>query len=151
MDDRSFDATMGDIFILSHSFIKSIPSWFLNKISLSLVKGFVKMSASQSLVGTNCRSIVSFWTWSLIKWFLISICFALECNAGFFERLMEIYYHSRWELYSHRCCSPQAGSLSKGVEHNNLQLTCIPASKLDNTVEPCFWHIHVTNFPPMKW
>jgi len=52
--------------------------------------GFVKISASWSLVSTYSKDTSFFSTWSLRKWCRISICLVRECKTGFFVRLMAL-------------------------------------------------------------
>jgi hypothetical protein len=58
-------------------------------------RGFVKMSASWSWVGTWLNTMVLFSTLSLKKWYLTSICLVLEWSTGFFATLMALVLSQR--------------------------------------------------------
>jgi len=72
--------------------------------------GFVNMSVSWFFESINWIITSPLWTWSLIKWCRISMCFALEWRIGFFARLIAlvlshlISVHESLILKSLGCC-----------------------------------------------
>ena len=70
--------------------ILHMPSSHLMKVNFSSDKGFVKMSANYLFVSIKCNSILFFITSSLRKWYLISICFILECWIRFLDKFITL-------------------------------------------------------------
>jgi len=71
-------------------FMSNMPSSVLSLLNLSPANGFVNKSANWFSVLTNWISQSLFWTWSRMKWCLISIWFVLKCCIGFLVKLMAL-------------------------------------------------------------
>ena len=67
-----------------------MPSSVLSLLNLSLANGLVNKTTNWCPVLTNWISQSPFWTWSWMKWCLISICLVLECCIGFLVKLMAL-------------------------------------------------------------
>jgi len=67
--------------------ISKMPSSVLSLLNLSLANGFLNKFANWFSVLTNLISQSPFWTWSRMKWCLISICLVLECCIRFLVKL----------------------------------------------------------------
>ena len=63
----------------------NIPSSQTNLEKVGSSSGLVKMSAIWLADGTKSSTTVPFMTCSLIKWYLMSMCFVLECCTGLLE------------------------------------------------------------------
>ena len=70
--------------------MSNMPSSILSLLNLYLANGFINKSANWFSVLTNLISQSPFWTWSQMKWCLISICFALECCIGFLVKFITL-------------------------------------------------------------
>jgi len=71
-------------------FMYNMPSSILGLLNLSLANGFMNKSTNWFLVLRNWISQSSIWTWSQMKWCLISMCLVLECYIGFLVKLMAL-------------------------------------------------------------
>ena len=60
----------------------------LNFAKFSYFKGLVKTSATWSLVLQYTSSNLPLLTWSLRKWYLVSMCLLFPWEIGFFDKLM---------------------------------------------------------------
>jgi hypothetical protein len=79
---------------------KMTPSSPHKRANVVWSKGLVRISESCFFVGTWMRSMFPFWTLSLRKWYLTSICLVLEWSTGFLATLMAfVLSHKRgtWE------------------------------------------------------
>ena len=77
-------------FTQAHQSTQIMPMDILRVLNLSLSKGLVNKSASWFLVGICSRVTIECSTRSLMKWYLISMCFVCECWTGFLEMLMAL-------------------------------------------------------------
>jgi hypothetical protein len=75
--------------------IKHTPSSPRKRVKVAWSRGFVKMSASWSFVGTWIKAIFPFSTLSLRKSYLTSMCLVLGWSTGFFATLMALVL-SHW-------------------------------------------------------
>jgi hypothetical protein len=82
---------------------KHTPSSPRKRVKVAWSRSLVKMSASWSCVGTWIKAIFPFYTLSLRKWYLTSMCLVLEWSTGWYT-----------PHQSHSWCM-----WSKGAERNN--------------------------------
>jgi hypothetical protein len=75
--------------------IKHTPSSPRKRVKVVWSRGWVKVSASWSCVGTWIKAIFPFSMLSLTKWYLTSMCLVLEWSTGFFATLMALVL-SHW-------------------------------------------------------
>jgi hypothetical protein len=75
--------------------IKHTPSSPRKRVKVAWSRGLVKISSSWSCVGTWIKAIFPFFTLSLRKWYLTSMCLVLEWRTGLFAKLMALVL-SHW-------------------------------------------------------
>ena len=68
--------------------VKITPSLWWRYSKASRGSSFVKMSSTCSFAPTYSTLMFFYATYSRRKWYLIGMCFVLECITGFFEILM---------------------------------------------------------------
>jgi hypothetical protein len=75
--------------------IKHTPSSPRKCVKVTWSRGLVKISTNWSCVGTWIKAIFPFFTLSLRKWYLTSMCFVLEWSSRLFVMLMALVL-SHW-------------------------------------------------------
>ena len=110
--------------------------------------GFVKISASWSLVSTYSKDTTFFSTWSLRKWCRISMCLVLECKTWFFVRLIALVLshligtQPSFKSYSRSCC------LVHKIWEQQLPAATYSASAVERATLCCFLLCHeIKQFP----
>ena len=114
----------------------NIPSLEIRKLNLFSSKGLVNRSANWNSVFTKYNSMVPHFTWSLIKWYRISMCLVLECWTGSQEIAMALSSHSRSGFY----CSENQSLL---VESASIVLAKEIYNRFERTKEKIK--------PPQEW
>jgi hypothetical protein len=98
--------------------IKHTPSSPRKRVKVAWSRGLVKISASWPCVGTWIKAIFPFSTLSLRKWYLTSMCLALEWSTSLQHLWHWCYHievgHGYTPHQSHSWCMK-----SKGAESNN--------------------------------
>ena len=86
-------------------------------------KGLVKISKIWSLVPIYSNWIVPYSTWSLMKWYRMSICLLLECWTGFLLRSIALWL-SQSTLTGNFTLTP------KSTNCLNIHITCVHAAQV---------------------
>ena len=126
------------------------PNSLLIAKKFSLGRGFVKISTNWFFVSTNSNMQSPFWTWSLKKWWFISICFVLECRIGFLDKLIALVYHTEWEYDQVLIHSQKVVVSSKVFVHNNFQQKYILPQQWIRQHYFVFLLYHDTRAEPIK-
>ena len=105
-------------------------SSFLNLQNRDSSKGLVNISAYWSSVQIPSILISPLFTWSLRKWWRISICLVLECWTGLVAIFTHFHYHTTREFHqiSHHSQEEFASSIT--IVHNNFRPKYIPLRRL---------------------
>jgi hypothetical protein len=131
--------------------IKHTPSSPRKHVKVAWSRGFVKISASWSCVGTWIKAIFPFSTLSLRKWCLTSMCLVLEWRTGFFATLIALVL-SHWSgtsIYS----SPKSLMvyvIQKSWEQQ-LAAATYSASVVDWATLDCLGEDQDTKVDPKNW
>lgn len=78
--------------------VETTPSFCLRYSNASMGRVLANMSATCSLDGTYSNLTFYSSTFSHKKWYLIGMCFVLECITGFFEILMALVLSHSMEM-----------------------------------------------------
>jgi hypothetical protein len=127
------------------------PKFPRKRTNVAWSRGFVKMSASWSWVGTWLNTMVPFYTLSLKKWYLTSMCLVLEWSTRFFATLMELVQSQRSGIWVHSSTK----SLKVYEIHNSweqqLAAATYSVSVVDWATLDCLREDHETNEDPRNW
>jgi len=124
---------------------------FLNLQNLFSSSGFVKMSASWSLVTMLSMLISPFCWWSLMKWFLMLMCLVLECWTGFCVILIALSLsHSKGTFLN---LIPKSSKIAFIQSNCAQQLPALmySASAVDSATLFCLFDDHETRDLPSNW
>jgi len=126
-------------------------SSLLKAQNLDSSRGLVKISASCLSVLTCCKTISPLASWSLKKWWRISMCFVRECCTGLFASLIALSLSqnrgtaSKWQPKSlnvcliHKSCAQHAPAATYS------------ASAVDKATKFCFLELQATKDRPRNW
>ena len=126
-------------------------SSLLKAQNLDSSRGLVKISASCPSVLTCYKAISPLASWSLKKWWRISMCFVRECCTGLFANLIALSLSqnrgiaSKWQPKSLNVCL-----IHKSCAQNAPALT-YSASTVDKATEFYFLELQATNDRPRNW
>ena len=116
-----------------------------------MLRGFVNRSANWFLELTNWITQSPLFTWSLMKWWRISICFVLECCIGFLVRIIALVLSQCkgiWERDSPKslnCC------LIHKLWAQQLLAAMYLGSAVDNATHACFLLCQKIRLDPSRW
>ena len=119
-------------------------------VNWSTPRGLVKISASWCWVGTNCTLTSFFWTWSLMKWCLTSMCFVLVCWTGFLARLMVLVLSQRMGASGNSKPRSLSWFFSHSTWAQQLAAAMYSASVDDKDTQVYFLLAQETRQPPRK-
>jgi len=128
-----------------------MPSSFLRKLNLSLLRGLVNISASCFSKATSWITQSPLFTWSHIKWWCISMCLVLDCCTGFFVKFIALVLSQSNHILesvkpkSLSCC------LIQKLWAQQLPATMYSASAVDKATHACFLLCHDIKLDPSRW
>ena len=120
------------------------PIFYLRASNLSIGKGFVNISTSWFLEEQwTSNTSLDCWT-SLIKWYLILICFVRPWNTGFFK-IDTAEMLSRIMLVASTCSYPKSFSifLNHKAWFTTNTATMYSVSTVDWAMVSCFFELQV--------
>ena len=115
-----------------------MPSSFLMKNNLSLARGLVKMSSSWCSLSINSMQQSPFDIWSLRKWYIISICLALEFMIGFLDRLIALVLSHFKEMWLRITPKSLSCYFIQRLWSQQLPAAIYSAYVVDNATQACF-------------
>jgi hypothetical protein len=121
------------------------------RVKVAWTRGFVKISASWSCVGTWIKVIFRFSTLSLRKWYLTSMCLVLEWSTGFFAMLMAqvlSHWSGTWAYSSPK--SLMVYMIQRSWEQQ-LAAAIYSASRVDWATLDCLREDQDTKEYPKNW
>ena len=128
-----------------------IPNSFMRKLNLTLLRDFVNKSANWFSELTNWITQSPLFTWSLIKWWHISMCLVLECCTGFFVKLIALVLsHNKgiWERLKPKsvsCC------LIHKLWAQQLPTAMYFTYTVDSATHACFLLCQDIKLDPRRW
>ena len=122
-----------------------MPSSVLRKLNLSLLSGLVNKSTNYFLETTNWTSQSPLLTWSLIKWWRISICLVLECYTGFFVKFIALVLSQRKRILDRFIPKSLSCCLIQRLCAQQLPASIYSASVVNNVEQVCFLLCHKLN------
>jgi len=143
------------LWVLNTSRFYSIKDVIFNLVRINsnrlFSNDFVNMFASWFSESMNWIITSPFWTWSLIKWCWISICFALECIIGFFVRFMALVLSHL--ILVHDSSIPKSLSCCRihKIWEQQLPRATYFSSAVERATVLCFLENYDTNLLPSIW
>ena len=128
-----------------------MPNSFLKKKNLSFGRGFVNISASCNFVSMNFTSQSPLFTWSLMKWWRISMCLVLECWIWFLVRFIALVLSQ--SRGTSLIFNPKSAScyLSQSICAQQLLATMYSASAVERATQACFLLCQEMRLDPRRW
>jgi len=123
----------------------------LIKLNLSSTRGLVKISANWFSVSIKISSISFLFTWSRIKWCLISMCFDLECWMRFFDKLIALVLSHRSWIFAYLREKSSNWFLIHNIWEQQFAADMYSASVVESAMVFCFLQHQLIRASPRNW
>jgi len=121
------------------------------KLNLSSTRGLVNISTNWFSVSTKINSISFLFTWSLIKWCFISICFDLECWMGFFHKFIALVLSQNIGIFVYLIEKSSSWFFIHNTWEQQFVADTYSASVVDSAIVFCFLHDQQISAFPRNW